>query len=172
MAERRTAQVNHNKRHGIVIAVFFLASTLTGVGWWYLTHHTAESPTQFRSPYHPVGMPASARYYYQTVWGIDNLVLRTVASGNLIRFSYRVTNVQRASELGNKRAEPLLIDPKRKIALQIPVMEQVGPLWQSVGLENGKQYWMTFSNKGSPVHVGDRVSVVVGSFHADGLLVE
>jgi len=45
-------------------------------------------------------------------------------------------------------------------------------LWQTVGLENGKQYWMTFSNKGEPVHVGDRVSVVIGNFHADGLLVE
>lgn len=128
--------------------------------------------SQHPSPYHPVSMPGSARYYYQTVWGIDDLVLRVAASGSLIRFSYRVTNVQRANELGNKRAEPLLIDPRRNIALQIPVMEQVGPLWQTVGLENGKSYWMTFSNKGGPVRAGDRVSVVIGNFHADGLLVE
>jgi len=124
------------------------------------------------SPYHPVGMPASARYYYQTVWGIDDLVLRVAASGSLVRFSYRVTNVQRAKELGNKRAEPYLIDPRSHVALRIPVMEQVGPLWQTVGLENGKRYWMTFSNKGSPVRAGDRVSVVIGNFHADGILVE
>lgn len=172
MADRRTARLNLNTRYGMVIAMLTLIAGLTVLSWWYILHSGTESPAHVRSPYHPVGMPASARYYYQSVWGIDNLVLRSVASGNLIRFSYRVTNVQRASELGNKRAEPLLIDSRRRLALQIPVMEQVGPLWQTAGLENGKQYWMTFSNKGSPVHVGDRVSVVIGSFHADGLLVE
>jgi len=172
VAEQITVYVNLNTRNGIVNLALILVSALTVLSGWGIAHASAESPAQLRSPYHPVRMPASAHYYYQTVWGIDNLVLRSVASGNLIRFSYRVTNVNRASELGNKRAEPMLIDPKRKIALQIPVMEQVGPLWQAVGLENGKRYWMTFSNKGSPVHVGDRVSVVVGSFHADGLLVE
>lgn len=147
-----------------------VATCLTLLAWYYWMHSTVNPPAQ--SPYHSVSMPASARYYYQTAWGIDNLVLRVAASGNLVRFSYRVTNVQRANELGNKRAEPMLIDQKRKVALQIPVMEQVGPLWQTVGLENGKEYWMTFSNKGSPVRPGDRVSVVIGNFHADGLLVE
>jgi hypothetical protein len=31
---------------------------------------------------------------------------------------------------------------------------------------------MAFSNKGRPVKRGDRVSVVIGAFHADGLVVD
>jgi len=172
MPQRKSVTMNMINRTWVGIAVAILIVGLIAVAWRYGLFFMPASQSQVKSPYHSVGMPASARYYYQTAWGIDNLVLRVAASGNLIRFSYRVTNVNRAGELGNKRAKPLLIDAKRKVALEIPVMEQVGPLWQTVGLENGKQYWMTFSNKGEPVHVGDRVSVVIGNFHADGLLVE
>ena len=38
--------------------------------------------------------------------------------------------------------------------------------------EPGKAYWMAFSNKGRLVKRGDHVSVVIGRFHADGLVVE
>lgn len=172
MLQQRAVPLNAGARTWIIVLMIAFLAALTLVIWYYWRRLAVPAITYAQSPYHSVGMPASAHYYYETVWGIDNLVLRVAASGNLIRFSYRVTNVQRASELGNKRAKPLLIDPKRNIALEIPVMEQVGPLWQTVGLANGKEYWMTFSNKGGPVHRGDRVSVVIGDFHADGLLVE
>jgi hypothetical protein len=56
--------------------------------------------------------------------------------------------------------------------LQVPVMEKVGPLRQAMTPESGKEYWMVFSNKGNFVKPGDRVEVLIGSFHADGLMVE
>jgi hypothetical protein len=31
---------------------------------------------------------------------------------------------------------------------------------------------MVFSNKGNLVHPGERVNIIIGKFHADGLLVE
>ncbi len=129
-----------------------------------------EPPAQ--SPYRPVSQPDSARYYYQTAWGIDNLAVRLAASGSLVRFSYRVTDATQAGVLGDKHAAPYLIDYRSRRVLQIPVLEQVGALWQTDDIQNGKFYWMAFSNKGGPVKVGDRVTVVVGSFHADGLVVE
>ena len=36
----------------------------------------------------------------------------------------------------------------------------------------GKSYWMAFSNKGRLVKRGDRVTVVIGPFRADGLVVD
>jgi len=39
-------------------------------------------------------------------------------------------------------------------------------------VENGKTYWMAFSNKGSLVKPGHRVSVVIGPVRIDGLIVE
>jgi len=51
-------------------------------------------------------------------------------------------------------------------------LEQVGQLRQSTDPEEGKSYWMAFSNKGRPVKRGDNVSVVIGTFKADGLVVD
>ncbi len=68
--------------------------------------------------------------------------------------------------------EPSLIDPQAGVKLVVPALEQVGQLRQSAPPEAGKVYWMAFSNKGRRVKRGDRVNVVIGRFHADGLVVE
>ena len=54
----------------------------------------------------------------------------------------------------------------------MPSLEKVGQLRQSSTPETGKIYWMAFSNKGRLVKRGDHVSVVIGKFRADGLVVE
>jgi hypothetical protein len=51
-------------------------------------------------------------------------------------------------------------------------VDQVGQLRQVSAPASGRSYWMAFSNKGRLVKPGDRVSVVVGKFRADGLVVE
>ena len=51
-------------------------------------------------------------------------------------------------------------------------MDKVGPLRQTGALQAGQDYWVAFSNKGNLVKPGDRVDVIIGRFHADGLLVE
>jgi hypothetical protein len=117
-------------------------------------------------------VPDSAKEYFQAVWGVDNMLVRHAASGNLIRFSYRVTDPARAKALGDKRATPLLYGQRSRAVLHIPVMDKVGQLRQTGSGETGKEYWMVFSNKGNLVKPGDRVNVVIGSFHADGLMVE
>ena len=138
---------------------------------------TLAQPVQARgtahktSPYSP-GVADSARSYYLSVWGIDNLLVRKTASGNLIRFSYRVVDPVRAAALGDNRATPYLYGQRSRAVLQIPVMDKVGRLRQAGKPEAGKEYWMVFSNKGNPVKAGDRVNVVIGSFHADGLITE
>ena len=123
------------------------------------------------SPYRP-GTPASASSYYQSVWGVDNFLVRSTASGSLIRFSYRVVDPARAEVLGDARATPKLVDPLRGVELQVPTLEKVGELRQKGKPVAGNEYWMVFSNKGLPVRVGDRVNVVIGDFRAEGLVVE
>lgn len=130
------------------------------------------SQTQTLSPYRPMGLSSRATNYYQAAWGVGNMLVRRTASGNLVRFSYRVTDAKRAKILGEKEAIPHLIDPKRGVMLQVPVMEKIGQLRQTGTPVVGQEYWMVFSNKGDVVKAGDRVDVVIGSFHADGLPVE
>jgi hypothetical protein len=124
------------------------------------------------SPHRPISPPDSANIYWQSLWGVDNFLVRSTASGNLIRFSYRVTDPVRAKQLVDKSATPYLIGLRSRAVLQVPVMDKVGPLRQATAPKSGQELWVMFSNKGNLVKVGDRVNVVIGSFHADGLLVE
>jgi hypothetical protein len=124
------------------------------------------------SPHRSVKVTNKAKNYYQAVWGIDRLKVTHTASGNLIRFSYRVNDPERAKTLGEKSATPYLLGQKSRALLHIPVMDKVGQLRQTGNPQSGMEYWMVFSNKGNLVKPGDRVNVMIGSFHADGLMVE
>jgi hypothetical protein len=106
------------------------------------------------------------------VWGVDSLVVKWGESGEVIRFSYRVLDADKAKVLNDKKFEPSRIDPQAGVKLVVPSMENVGQLRQSAPPENGKAYWMVFSNKGRLVKRGDHVSVVIGAFRADGLVVD
>ena len=127
----------------------------------------------FRSSrYKPNRFSKRAGLYYTQVWGVDSLSVKRVESGELVRFSYRVLDANKAKALNDKKAEPSLEDPQAGVKLVVPSLEKVGQLRQSSTPEAGKSYWMAFSNKGRHVKPGDRVNVVIGHFRADGLVVE
>jgi hypothetical protein len=117
-------------------------------------------------------LPPSARKYYALIWGVDSLAVKSVESGEMIRFTYRVLDPEKAKALNDKKNEPSLIDPGAGVKLVVPSLEKVGKLRQSSTPEAGKVYWMAFSNKGGYVKPGHRVNVVIGQFKADGLVVQ
>ena len=132
--------------------------------------HTA--PAKKPSRYRAIGPPASARNYYAMTWGVDQLSVQLAQSGELVRFSYRVADAAKAKALNEKASSPYLMDEEVHAVLQVPTMEKVGPLRQSEPPVYGKSYWMVFSNKGNIVKAGHRVSVVIGQFRVDGLVVQ
>jgi hypothetical protein len=124
------------------------------------------------SQYHTQRLSEKAKQIYASIWGIEDLRVSSTSAGNLIRFSYRVVDVTKAGALTDKKLTPYLYGETSHALLSIPVMEKIGPLRQSMPPVAGQDYWMVFSNKGHPVKPGDRVDVTIGSFRADGLLVE
>jgi hypothetical protein len=126
------------------------------------------------SPYHSTAVSTHARDFYQIKWGVDSLSAKLVESGQMIRFSYRVIDAGKAKVLNDKKSDPFLIDEKAHVKLVVPNLEKVGDLRQttSSGLEAGRLYWVVFSNKGRVVKAGNRVSIVIGKFRADGLVVQ
>lgn len=122
--------------------------------------------------YLPNRFAGQAGRYYRLIWGIDSLDVKTVESGEIVRFSWRVLDPQLAAILADKRSTPSLEDPEARVQLVVPSMEQIGQLRQSSAPEVGKSYWMAFSNKGRVVKSGHRVNVVIGSFRAEGLVVD
>ena len=110
--------------------------------------------------------------YYESLWGVDSLGVKIVESGELVRFSYRVLDADKAKTLNDKKVEPSLIDPQAGVKLVIPSLEQVGQLRQSSTPIAGRSYWMAFSNSGRRVKHGDLVNLVIGGFRANSLLVQ
>jgi hypothetical protein len=114
----------------------------------------------------------SATLYYGLIWGVDSLRAKYAESGEIIRFSYRVIDPEKAKTLNEKQNEPYLVDPQAGVKLVVPSLEKVGKLRQAMDPKAGKMYWMAFSNKGRLVRPGHRVNVEIGNFKAMGLIVE
>src|SRR6516162_9957856 len=98
---------------------------------------TAAAPFRYRP-----SVPHRAQMFYEGAWGVDSFSVKWAESGEMVRFSWRVTDPEKAKPLNDKN------------------------------IEAGKSYWMGFSNVGRRVKRGDRVNVVIGNFRADGLVVE
>lgn len=135
---------------------------------------TPVKPTRTGTPshYRPNPFPKRAQSYYGVVWGLDSLSVKAVESGALIRFSYRVLDPEKARILNDKKIDAFLDSPSENVRLSIPSLEKVGQLRQATTEESGRSYWMAFSNPRRTVKRGDHINVVIGKFHADGLIVE
>ena len=131
----------------------------------------AKAQPDVRTTYTP-GPPRRERGYYQLVWGVDSISAKGVESGELIKFSYRVIDADKAKTLNDKDNEPAMYVPSLHAKLVVPSLEKVGQLRQTSTPEPGRYYWMAFSNPGRVVKKGERVTVVIGQFHIDGLVVE
>ena len=106
-------------------------------------------------------------------WGIQVSGLRLSAGGHMVDFRYRVTDPLKASKLGKPESKPALIDEATGTALLVPKTPKVGPLRQtSKQLDTGRIYWMLFANRGQVVKRGSRVTITIGDFRVEHLLVE
>lgn len=110
--------------------------------------------------------------YYEAVWGVSELHVKTAESGELIRFNYRVLDPAKAAALNDKKTEPALFDAQARVKLAVPQVQNVGKLRQSSTPKAGMVYWMAFANPTHVVKPGHRVDVVIGSFRASNLIVE
>ena len=157
-----------------------LKTMLMGIvaGGVFISFCSAQSSVPEQKPsvnahhYRSSQFPKRAEMYYGGVWGVDSLIVRYAEAGELIRFSYRVLDPNKAALMNDKKNQPLLIDPRAGVQLVIPTMDKIGQLRQTNQPEAGKSYWMAFSNKGRLVKRGDRVSVTIGPFRAEGLEVQ
>ena len=139
------------------------------------TQPSASSPSHASKTSHrfiTAALTPKQERFYQLIWGVDIVGVKLVSSGLMVRFSYRVLDANRAKVLNDKKATPFLIDEKSKAQMVVPTMEKVGQLRQASPPENGRKYWMVFGNRRKSIKPGSAVSVVIGAFRIDGLMVE
>ena len=110
--------------------------------------------------------------FYKHTWGVDEMAVRTYASGSMLQFRYRVLDASKARALNDKQLKPYLIDERTGTKLKVLEAERIGNLRTTAEPEAGRVYWVMFGNSAGLVRRGSRVTVEIGDFHANGLLVE
>lgn len=109
--------------------------------------------------------------YIRRTWGIDIAGVRWVSSGYMLEFSYRVLDPDKAKPLNDRSNRPYLMDVASGVTLSVPALENVGEVRQSSIPIANHIYFMVFGNPGKIVKPGNRVSIAIGKFHVDGLVV-
>lgn len=105
-------------------------------------------------------------------WGIEVTSARLTAHGHMVDFRYRVLDADKAAPLFERQTKPNLIHEGSGKVLAVPQPAKTGALRNSSTPQAGKIYWMFFGNAGKLVQPGDRVTVVIGDFRLDQLVVE
>jgi len=88
-----------------------------------------------------------AKLYYLTSWGVDKLKVSYTSSGNLIRFSYRVSDPKRAKALADKKATRICSGRRAGHCCRFPVMEKIGQLRQAATPQAGQSTGWCFPTR-------------------------
>ena len=105
-------------------------------------------------------------------WGIEVTSIRLSTHDHMIDYRYRVLDAEKAADLFKRQIKPHLIHQKTGKVLAVPDTAKLGPLRNSNIPQDGRIYWMFFGNAGKLVHAGDKVTVVIGDFRVENLVVE
>jgi len=120
----------------------------------------------------PAGVETSS---IQDRWGIEIVAIRLSAAGQMLDFRYRVIDPDKAGPILDPKVKPYLIDQKSGAKFTVPITPKVGSLRQtsrSGPPQTNRVYFMLFGNPGARVRPGDKVTVVVGDFRAEDLIVQ
>lgn len=105
-------------------------------------------------------------------WGIEIVSLRLSAAGHMVDFRYRVLDPDKAETLFVRGNKPYLIDEASGKVMSVPNMGKVGPLRTSNKPKQGRIYWMFFGNGGGLIKSGSKVTITIGAFRVEDLVVE
>lgn len=115
---------------------------------------------------------------FEREWGIKLLGLRITAGGYAIDFRYKVLDPEKAAPLLHRgyQLTPFLLVEETGARLGVPFTEKAGSLKSSVTSESqirrGKNYSALFANPGQHVAAGDEVTVIIGDFMVENVVVQ
>lgn len=139
---------------------------------WNKIHLLVAIPVLLAGCKTPISTGTSAAYL-ENKWGVQVVALRRSAGGYMLDFRYKVLDAKKAAPLADRRVKPYLIDEATQARFMVPSPPKVGPLRQAPkNIAAGKNYFILFANPGKVVKPGDLVTVVIGDFKAEHLVVE
>ncbi len=105
-------------------------------------------------------------------WGVRVLSIRLTANSYMLDFRYRVLDTEKASPLFTWKVKPYLIDQASGARFLVPNPPKVGSLRSTRKPEADRNYFMMFANPAQFIKKGNKVTVVIGDFKAEDLIVE
>ncbi|MDY0350293.1 MAG: hypothetical protein RBR09_03480 [Desulfobulbaceae bacterium] len=105
-------------------------------------------------------------------WGIEVTSLAMSAGGHMVDFRFRVLDSEKAASLFKRANKPYLIDQASGQVLAVPRTAKIGPLRSSDPPREDRIYWMFFGTVPGLVKTGSLVTVVIGDFRAENLVVQ
>ena len=105
-------------------------------------------------------------------WGVEVLFVRHTSAGYMLEFRYKVLDADKAAPLFERQTKPVLTHVETGARMIVPTPAKTGALRNSNAPLEGHTYWMFFANPGKLVNRGDLVSIEIGDFLVEGLVVE
>ena len=105
-------------------------------------------------------------------WGVRPLSIRQTADGHMIDFRYRITDAEKASPLFSPKIKPILIDEDTGAVMAVPTVPKVGSMRSTRKPLQDRSYAMLFGNPQKHIKPGHRVTIVIGDYRAENLVVE
>ena len=105
-------------------------------------------------------------------WGIEVMFVRLTAAGYMLEFRYKVVDAKKAQALFERQSKPILTHTRSGARLVVPTPAKTGALRNSNAPTTGTSYWMFFANPGKFVESGEQVSIEIGDFLVENLVVQ
>jgi len=105
-------------------------------------------------------------------FGIKIVSLRPTANGQMLDLRFQVVDPEKAKAVLDKHKKTFLLDGQTGKTLTVPVTK-AGPMRQAtLNPEAGRVYFTLFANPGGLVKEGSSVSLVIGDFRKDDVMID
>jgi hypothetical protein len=163
MVEAMTKSVDIRNR---VSRVVFLSLTVWAVVGLSAPHLCLSAAAEEGQP------KSSALSEPEKYFGIKILSLRPTAGGQMLDLRFQVIDPEMAKPVLDKNKKAYLLDGKTGKTLPVPVTKAGSMRQTTLKPEAGRIYFMLFSNPNRMVKEGGSVSLVIGDFRKDGIVVD
>ena len=113
----------------------------------------------------------SERSLSEADWGIKVESARLSAAGYMVDFRFRVLDAAKAAQIFDRKTMPHMIDQATGATFIVPSPPKVGQLRSGGNIKEGKIYFIFFANPAKYVKSGNKITVEVGDFKVQDIVV-
>ena len=110
--------------------------------------------------------------YMKRTWGVEVVYVRQTSAGYMLEFRYKVLDAEKAKPLFDRQTKPVLTHAESGAKFIVPTPAKTGALRNSNPPLVDHTYWMFFANPAKFVKPGDLVTIEIGDFVAENIVVE